>query len=56
VDLYNRSGKICFGELTFTPVAGKFTFKPQSWNALLGRKWNFLPEGYLNRTTEPNGR
>jgi len=39
VDLYNVSGKIYFGELTFTPCGGKFKFKPDTWDALLGKKW-----------------
>lgn len=41
VDLYNLKGKIYFGELTFTPVAGRFVFKPESWDAYLGKKWEF---------------
>ena len=41
VDLYNVKGKIYFGELTFTPVAGRFTFKPELWDKVLGDKWNF---------------
>lgn len=39
VDLYNISGKIYFGELTFTPVAGGFKFQPESWDLKLGQKW-----------------
>jgi hypothetical protein len=39
VDLYNVRGKIYFGELTFTPVAGLFKLKPESWDAILGEKW-----------------
>ena len=41
VDLYNCHGEIHFGELTFTPVAGRFCFKPDDWDITLGRKWNF---------------
>ncbi|MET0962225.1 MAG: ATP-grasp fold amidoligase family protein [Noviherbaspirillum sp.] len=29
-----------FGELTFTPVAGKCVFKPEIWDVYLGQKWN----------------
>lgn len=39
VDLYNIKGKIYFGELTFTPVAGFLKFKPESWDMILGQKW-----------------
>lgn len=38
VDLYNVQGKIYFGELTFTPT-GSLTFRPDSWNLILGEKW-----------------
>jgi hypothetical protein len=41
VDLYNLQGKIYFGELTFTPLAGRLNFKPDTWNRYLGQKWNF---------------
>ncbi len=39
VDLYNLKGKIYFGEMTFTPVAGRFVFKPAAWDRKLGEKW-----------------
>jgi glycosyltransferase involved in cell wall biosynthesis len=39
VDLYNLNGRICFGELTFTPLAGQFRFAPEPWDAKLGEKW-----------------
>lgn len=39
VDLYNLKGKIFFGELTFTPLAGFLKFKPESWDQTLGKKW-----------------
>jgi hypothetical protein len=39
VDLYNVAGQIYFGELTFTPRGGLFTFKPESWDARLGAWW-----------------
>jgi hypothetical protein len=39
VDLYNVNGRIFVGELTFTPVAGGFKFKPESWDVILGQKW-----------------
>jgi len=39
VDLYNISGKIYFGELTFTPRAGLFRFQPEPWDATLGSWW-----------------
>lgn len=42
VDLYNVKGKIYFGELTFTPVAGRFVFKPEAWDRKLGEKWNLV--------------
>lgn len=40
VDLYNIRGQIYFGELTFTPVAGKFRFSPSEWDLRLGDKWS----------------
>jgi tetratricopeptide (TPR) repeat protein len=42
VDLYNCFGRIVFGELTFTPVAGVLKFKPETWDAYLGSKWNYV--------------
>lgn len=47
VDLYNVNGEIFFGELTFTPGAGKFSFKPDAWDVLLGKKWKW--SGLSNR-------
>jgi hypothetical protein len=39
VDLYDIKGQIYFGELTFTPRAGIYDFRPESWDAALGAKW-----------------
>lgn len=39
VDLYNLAGKIYFGELTFTPLAGRVKFQPEPWDKTLGKKW-----------------
>lgn len=39
VDLYNIKGRICFGELTFTPVAGELRLTPPAWDERLGQKW-----------------
>lgn len=39
VDLYNIHGRIVFGEMTFTPVAGFLKFKPDHWDIELGRLW-----------------
>jgi hypothetical protein len=39
VDLYNIDGRIYFGEMTFTPVAGRFRFQPDHWDMRLGEKW-----------------
>ena len=39
VDLYNLQGRICFGEMTFTPVSGQLTFHPERWDLELGQKW-----------------
>ncbi|MBS0171312.1 MAG: hypothetical protein JSR62_13240 [Nitrospira sp.] len=41
VDLYNVDGKIYFGELTFTPMAGVLKFRPVSWDLELGQKWKW---------------
>ncbi|HSH90012.1 MAG TPA: ATP-grasp fold amidoligase family protein [Ramlibacter sp.] len=47
VDLYGCSDGVRFGELTFTPVAGKVLFQPQEWDARLGEWWRYagLPDG-----------
>lgn len=45
VDLYNCSGRVVFGELTFTPVAGNLRFKPEHWDMELGGMWNYQPQG-----------
>lgn len=36
VDLYNISGKIYFGELTFYPAGGIGSFTPAEWDSVLG--------------------
>lgn len=41
VDLYNISGQIYFGEMTFTPAGGHFQFDPEHWNEEIGKLWNF---------------
>jgi hypothetical protein len=45
VDLYNVDGRICFGELTFTP-AGSLKLQPKSWDMKLGTKWK-MPADYM---------
>jgi hypothetical protein len=42
VDLYNVHQRVYFGELTFTPVAGKLKLRPDSWDVELGRKWRMI--------------
>jgi hypothetical protein len=39
VDLYNINGRICFGELTFTPVGGGLRLTPSAWDERLGQIW-----------------
>ncbi len=39
VDLYNVSGKILFGELTFTSESGFEPILPDEWNKRLGTLW-----------------
>ena len=41
VDLYNIQGKIYFGEMTFSPMAGNLEFQPEHWDTTLGEKWDF---------------
>jgi hypothetical protein len=43
VDLYNIDGEIYFGELTFFPHGGDYSFDPPEWNKTLGG-WLKLPE------------
>ncbi len=45
VDLYNVSGRIYFGEVTFTPTAGTLMLQPSQWDAKLGALWT-LDESY----------
>ncbi len=40
VDLYNVSGKIYFGELTFFHFAGLEPFKPRKWDYIFGEFWD----------------
>ena len=42
VDLYEISGRIYFGELTFFPTSGMGGFTPKAWDYTLG-KWIKLP-------------
>ncbi len=37
VDLYNVSGKIYFGEMTFTPCSGSMKWMPEKYNLELGK-------------------
>ena len=39
VDLYNVGERVYFNELTFTPRAGMFQFRPIEWDLTLGRMW-----------------
>lgn len=41
VDLYNISGKIYFGELTFYDGSGYMSFTPDSFDEQLGKMWDF---------------
>lgn len=47
VDLYDCKDGVRFGELTFTPCAGKALFEPAEWDARLGEWWRYagLPHG-----------
>ena len=42
VDLYEISGKLYFGELTFFPAGGFEAFEPEGWDEKLG-EWLYLP-------------
>jgi hypothetical protein len=44
VDLYNVNGRVYFGELTFTPTSGHMKLQPDSWDAVLGEKWDLSLE------------
>lgn len=39
VDLYTTGSNVYFGELTFTPGAGRFRFMPEEWDERLGALW-----------------
>ena len=45
VDLYNVNGQPVFGEMTFTPGAGRFTFNAPAWDVALGEKWVGFKKG-----------
>ncbi len=46
VDLYCCHDEIRFGEMTFTPRAGKLPFEPPEWDVKLGAYWKYagIPE------------
>lgn len=46
VDLYSLGDKIYFGELTFTPGAGRLPFHPRSHEAVWGRMLKESTEGF----------
>ena len=39
IDLYYISGRIYFGEITFTPEAAAGKFDPPQWDAFWGKEW-----------------
>lgn len=39
VDLYNINGKIMFGEMTFFPESGYYSFEPDKFDFVLGKKF-----------------
>lgn len=47
VDLYNIKGKILFGELTFYPGDGRWSYTPEKYNKIIGdyMKLPEIPEG-----------
>ena len=49
VDLYSVSGRIYFGELTFSSFSGLSKFTPDSWDFTLGEK--LIKTGILNQKT-----
>ena len=42
VDLYSVAGKIYFGEITFYPWSGYMEFEPDSFDFVLGEKFNLI--------------
>lgn len=43
VDLYNCSGKVFFGELTFYPWSGYVQFSPDNWDLIFGKDFPLIP-------------
>lgn len=41
VDFYVYQGRLYIGELTLTPVAGRGTFDPESWDRIFGEKFGW---------------
>ena len=39
VDLYDVGGRVVFGELTSYPLGGSRRFRPESFDATVGRWW-----------------
>ena len=44
VDLYNVSGRIYFGEMTFTNGSGFEEITPEGMDLKLGRMWGITPK------------
>lgn len=44
VDLYNVKGHIYFGEMSFTPLAGRLKLAPEDWDVKLGALWESVSE------------
>ncbi len=44
VDYYEISGEVCFGEISFYPAGGLWSFIPQEWDFKLGKQLH-LPSG-----------
>jgi hypothetical protein len=45
---YVDAGRVCFGELTFTPLGGVVPITPRGYDAWLGAFWT-LPRGAAPR-------
>ncbi len=55
VDLYSVRGRVLFGELTFTPVAGNFRLRPPGWDERLGAHWRLGRDLYGGAVRLPPG-
>ena len=56
IDLYETYAGVRFGEMTFTPRAGKLPFDPPEWDARLGEWWHYVRPDRVRPASASNPR